>query len=121
MYKSNTLGKLVMHGVTQDCIRRIAEKDEGYVATVWATWKMRNLEKAMRTFDACFVESAGEEEEKVGADVKDHAILSSHLIRVIEEYRAVGQEYEKAVGRRPDVEEGVRAFSSTLWLPERYI
>ena len=86
------------------------EKDEGYVATVWATWKMRNLENTMRTFDACFVESADEEEEKVGADVKDHAILSSHLIRVIEEYRAVGQEYEKAVGRRLDVEKGVHAL-----------
>ena len=86
MYKSNTLGKLVMHGVTHNCIRRVAEKqvvakvaasvEEGYVATVWATWKMRNLENTMRTFDACFVESAGEEEEKVGADAKDHAILS---------------------------------------------
>jgi hypothetical protein len=37
VYKSNTLGKLVMHGVMHDCIRRIVEKDEGYVATVWAT------------------------------------------------------------------------------------
>jgi hypothetical protein len=99
-----------MHGVTHNCIRRIAEKDEGYVATVWATWKMRNLENTMRTFDACFVESVGEEEEKVGADVKDQAFLSSHLIRMIEEYRAVGQEYEKAVGRRLDVEKGVHAL-----------
>ena len=87
-----------------------ASVEEGYVATVWATCKMRNLEKAMRAFYACFVESAGEEEEKVGADVKDHAILSSHLIRVIEEYRAVGQEYEKAVGRQLDVEKGVHAL-----------
>ena len=110
MYKSNTLGKLVMHGVTQDCIRRIVEKDEGYVATVWATWKMRNLEKAMRAFDACFVESADEEEEKVGAYVKDHVFLSPHLMRVIEEYRAVEEEYEKAVGRRLDVEKGVHAL-----------
>ena len=88
MYKSKTLGKLVMHGVTHNCIRRVAEKqvvakvaasvEEGYVATVWATWKMRNLESTMRTFDACFVESAGEEEEKVGADVKDHSLSASH-------------------------------------------
>ena len=32
-------------------------------------------------------------------------------MRVIEEYRAVGQEYEKAVGRRLDVEKGVHALS----------
>ena len=31
-------------------------------------------------------------------------------MRVIEEYRAVGQEYEKAVGRRLDVEKGVHAL-----------
>jgi hypothetical protein len=73
VYKSNTLGKLVMHGVMHDCIRRIVEKDEGHVATVWATWKMRNLENTMRTFDACLVE----EEEKVGADVKDHSLFAS--------------------------------------------
>ena len=36
--------------------------------------------------------------------------LSLHLMRVIEEYRAVGQEYEKAVGRRLDVEKGVHAL-----------
>ena len=69
-----------MHGVTHDCIRRVAEKqvvanlaasvEEGDVATVWATWKMRNLENTMRAFDACFVESADEEEEKVRAYVK---------------------------------------------------
>jgi hypothetical protein len=35
-----------------------------------------DLENTMRASDACFVESVGEEEEKVGADVKDHAILS---------------------------------------------
>lgn len=64
----------------------------------------------MRAFDASFVESAYEEEEKVGAYVKDHAFLSPHLIRVIEEYRAVEQEYEKAVGRRLGVEKGVHAL-----------
>jgi len=50
---------------------------------------MRNLENTRRAFDASFVESADEEEEKVGAYVKDHAFLSPHLMRVIDEYRAV--------------------------------
>ena len=130
VYKS-ALGKLVMHGVTQDCIRRVAEKqvaakvaasvEKGDVATAWAAWKMRKLEDTMRAFDACFVESVEEENEKVGTYVKDHEFLSPHLMRVMDEYRAAEQEYDKAVGRRPDVEKGVRAFSSTLWLPDRYI
>ena len=45
-----------------------------------------------------------------GSGREGPTFLSLHLMRVIEEYRAVGQEYEKAVGRRLDVEKGVHAL-----------
>ena len=45
-----------------------------------------------------------------GSGREGPTFLSLHLMRVIEEYRAVEEEYEKAVGRRLDVEKGVHAL-----------